>query len=69
MKAYPHTKHFSDYHDNDNMNGMDLRDYFAAKAMQGVLASLNPNYPVQLKDFTENAYVMADAMMKARNSK
>lgn len=46
--------------------GMNLRDYFAAKAMQGVLASLNPNYPVQLKDFTENAYVMADAMMKAR---
>ena len=40
--------------------GMTLRDYFAAKAMQ---ALVQKNY----FDFTaKNAYAMADAMLKAR---
>ena len=44
--------------------GMTLRDYFAAKAMQGLLAS-EVNAP--LKTFATKAYEMADAMMEARN--
>jgi hypothetical protein len=44
--------------------GMTLRDYFAAKAMQGLLAS-EVNAP--LKTFAKQAYTMADAMMEARN--
>jgi len=43
--------------------GMTLRDYFAAKAMQGLLAS-EVNAP--LKTFANQAYVMADAMLEAR---
>ena len=43
--------------------GMTLRDYFAAKAMQGLLAS-EVNAPIQ--DFAKTAYEMADAMLKAR---
>ena len=43
--------------------GMTLRDYFAAKAMQGLLAS-EVNAPIQ--DFAKMAYEMADAMLKAR---
>ena len=45
--------------------GMTLRDYFAAKAMQALISR---------KDFEfedsawENAYDMADAMMKAREA-
>jgi hypothetical protein len=43
--------------------GMDLRDYFAAKAMQGLLAS-DVHAPADA--FAEKAYEMAGAMMKAR---
>ncbi len=45
--------------------GMSLRDYFAAKAMQGMLSENSGiRYPTdELVDF---AYKVADAMMKAR---
>ena len=43
--------------------GMDLRDYFAAKAMQGLLAS---DVSAPANAFAQKAYEMADAMMKAR---
>jgi hypothetical protein len=46
-------------------NGMTLRDYFAAKAVQGLLAS-EVNAP--LKVFAIRAYAVADAMMEARNA-
>jgi hypothetical protein len=46
-------------------NGMTLRDYFAAKAMQGLLAS-EVNAPVNA--FTNKAYAVADAMMESRNA-
>ena len=45
--------------------GMTLRDYFAAKAMQGLLAS---DVYAPKDKFAENAYAMADAMMKAREA-
>jgi len=43
--------------------GMTLRDYFAAKAVQGLLASTTD---ATQKDFAVYAYVMADAMLEAR---
>lgn len=44
--------------------GMTLRDYFAAKAIQGMMADhTRDNYPEEL---AEHAYKIADAMMKAR---
>jgi hypothetical protein len=43
---------------------MALRDYFAAKAMQGLLAS---EVHAPLKTFAKQAYAMADAMMEVRN--
>ena len=47
----------------DDDEGMTLRDYFAAKAMQGLLASTTiSNGMVIAKD----AYLLADAMLKAR---
>lgn len=45
--------------------GMTLRDYFAAKAMQGLLAS---DVYAPKDKFAENAYAMADAMLKARKA-
>jgi len=47
-----------------DQTGMTLRDYFAAKALQGLLAS-EVNAP--LRTFAVQAYLMADAMMEARN--
>ena len=46
-------------------SGMTLRDYFAAKAMQGFLAS-GVNAPANV--FATKAYEMADAMLKARTA-
>lgn len=45
-------------------SGMSLRDYFAAKALQGLLASLDSEDTVQ--GVAQAAYSMADAMLKAR---
>jgi hypothetical protein len=57
--------------------GMTLRDYFAAKAMQSILPSYqnvfddetgsddDPTFPELL---AKDAYIMADAMLKAREA-
>lgn len=49
--------------------GMTLRDYFAAKAMQAfcsTLGDVSPNSPPYWGVLASDAYVMAEAMMKAR---
>ena len=43
---------------------MDLRDYFAAKAMQSIIIYKDGDF--NLKFFAEESYRMADAMMEAR---
>ena len=43
--------------------GLELRDYFAAKAMQGWIVS---NVEASNKQFAEAAYEMADAMLAER---
>ena len=54
MKAFPNLT---------NEKGMDLRDYFAAKAMQAIVSRKD----FVFEDYTwENIYDIADAMMKAR---
>ena len=46
--------------------GMTLRDYFAAKAMQGMLA-YSYLHPLSMEDgCARDAYAMADAMLEAR---
>ena len=45
--------------------GMTLRDYFAAKAMQGICAS-GPTSDWSNTRIAVEAYEMADAMLKAR---
>jgi hypothetical protein len=46
--------------------GMTLRDYFAAKAMQGLLATDIDCGPKYAQIIADNAYGMADVMLKAR---
>ncbi|GAB3400970.1 hypothetical protein GCM10027361_00570 [Erwinia aphidicola] len=57
--------------ENVRTEGMLMRDYFAAKAIQGWLASYGPDMPHPAQngsdiDAARNAYKLADAMLKAR---
>ena len=57
--AFPTTKPLDSW--GDPNQGMTLRDYFAAKAMQGLVDAAMP-----MSEIAAEAYVMADAMLKAR---
>jgi len=48
--------------------GMDLRDYFAAKAMQGVLANPDCARKIRLEELGRQCFEIADAMLEARKS-
>ena len=52
--------------------GIPMRDYFAAKAMQGLVADLdyiNPDHMTNAGAIARDAYAMADAMLAARQEK
>jgi hypothetical protein len=49
---------------NEHCFGMMLRDYFAAKALQGMLA--DSDLKATPKEFAQLAYAMANAMLEAR---
>jgi hypothetical protein len=51
-----------------DQNGMTLRDYFAAKAMQSMLAHPNSKETASPQVYAGAAYQMADAMLKAREA-
>ncbi len=55
--------HVTDFTEPRNA-GMTLRDYFAAKAMPVFLV----NTETSLAEDAKNAYAMADAMLKARET-
>jgi hypothetical protein len=48
-------------------DGMTLRDYFAAKAMQGLLSDPDWRIDLPFSATASAAYKMADAMLEARN--
>jgi len=60
MKAFPAR--------NTTEQGMDLRDYFAAKVLQSII-SRNDFDEMTKEEIARMSYVMADTMMKARESK
>jgi len=49
-----------------SLSGMTLRDYFAAKAMQGMLSE--PSLRATPEEFATESYKVADAMLKAREA-
>jgi hypothetical protein len=66
MKDMPKTELFNTF----AIKGMDLRDYFAAKAMQSFINICYKELDVD-KDkagIVESAYEIADEMLKARNN-
>ena len=74
--AFPTTKPLE--HWGDPNQGMTLRDYFAAKAMQSIYAAnvdweptgtpMDEESLQVLADVAQDAYKMADAMLKAREA-
>ena len=66
MKAYPYSHKHPTTGLTASSEGMDLRDYFAAMAMQGLLAHYGL---MKIADFSLESYKMADAMMKERSKK
>ena len=55
---------------NEYTDGMSLRDYFAAKAMQGMIASgkilMIDNMRTDNEGYSKMAYSIADTMLKER---
>lgn len=82
-EARPHPTHPGEIVVSDHYShGMTIRDYFAAKAMQGIIDTEKPDGPwnwiksllgfdykvvgLSMDDFAKDAYEFADAMLKAR---
>jgi hypothetical protein len=57
MKAFPTVS---------GQTGMELRDYFAARIMHFLLSTQSD---LDVWDLAKEAYVIADAMMEAREAK
>ena len=53
--------------DDADFNGMTLRDYFAAKAMQSYLLDKDRD-SFTFEQWAQASYAMADAMLKARET-
>jgi hypothetical protein len=55
-------------HENNDYDGMTLRDYFAAKAMQAMIQTPPTKWPEDMmgRSISVCAYEMADSMLKAR---
>ena len=57
--------------ENEKFNGMTLRDYFAAKAMQGFCTTVDvsdPDYHELWEPIAQESYEIADAMLRAREA-
>jgi hypothetical protein len=63
-------KAFADPH-NTQEHGMDLRDYFAAQAMQAYLSMIDSDDELifMQDEIAHLAYLMADKMIAQRNPK
>ena len=64
MKAYPFSHRHPTTGVTTSSEGMDLRDYFAGLAMQGLLAS---DVVDTMEVFAVTSYQIADLLLKARS--
>jgi hypothetical protein len=62
IPAFP----IKDFPYQETHDGLSMRDYFAAKALQGMLAETS--LKATPKEFADQAYEIADAMLKARQA-
>lgn len=66
-QAFP--VHATDW--NAHHEGMTMRDYFAAKVLQGILSAgigvnVGPSHIEEMEGVAKTIYLMADAMIAAR---
>lgn len=68
VNAFPREDYQTDL--QQGQSGMTLRDYFAAKAMQGELAaqSEESGFYDSFEILAKKSYELADAMLQARKS-
>jgi len=59
MRAFPNNEKYT-----LETHGMELRDYFAAKALVAIGCYVDT--PQEIKKLAKEVYVIADAMMEAR---
>lgn len=64
--AFPHEYKFGDG-TAARADGMTLRDYFAAKYLEGYMANPDVGFDTRAEAAAQ-AYAMADAMLKAREA-
>ena len=63
MKAFPKNNNPLTHPYQD---GMDLRDYFAIKYVNGIISNPDFNIMTSFEELAKTGYNLADAMMKAR---
>ena len=67
--AFPSSEYDPRYNRHVAIGGMTLRDYFAAKAMQGLTTTLDQTDEEPLWTvIATDSYKLADAMLKARQA-
>jgi hypothetical protein len=66
MRAFPTSQ--SEQYPQIIDGGMDLRDYFATKAMCGMITTQPHDCQLDEKALSAFSYLIADAMMEARNA-
>jgi len=66
MKAYPFLHKHPTTGNTTMSDGMDLRDWFAAQAMGGVISATEALMKIDEPHLAMWSYRMADAMMKQR---
>ena len=62
MNAFPNVH---DPKTGSMSHGMSLKDYFAPQALQGMIAE--PSLKATPEEFAQRAYMVAEAMLKARD--
>jgi hypothetical protein len=67
--AFPHTTQWDGITPAINYHGISMRDYFAAAALQPLVTSAIELDHVKWDATAQHAYLIADAMLKAREEK
>ena len=69
IPAFPTTQYVTGFYPSGHTEGMTLRDYFAAKAMQGFASTIDisdADYQEHFGYIAKDCYEIADAMLEAR---
>jgi hypothetical protein len=66
-RAFPHSYEVMPDKETHIHHGMTLRDWFAGRAMQGMLANDIECGPEQVPIIVASAYILADAMLAERS--